>query len=355
MITAKNLLDDSPPHSSAAVPRTGSVRTGLYVSVVVPCFNEEPSLAELVDRIDTALRTQARSYEVIVVNDGSTDGSAATLAGLAVAHHWLRVINLRRRSGQTAAMMAGFEAAQGDVVVTLDGDLQNDPADIGGLLARLEEGYDVVSGWRVNRQDHRVRRVWLSRAANALISLVTGVRLHDFGCTLKAYRREVLEDVRLYGEMHRFIPVYASWNGASITEIPVNHFPRRTGSSHYGLSRLVKVLLDLFVVVFLHRYAQKPIYVFGTCGLLSFGVSGLAGAAMVYYKFWGGKTFIETPLPLLWATMFFTGVLCLLLGLVAEMSMRIYHEAQGKRTYRIASTFNLPPPRSPGRRTASQD
>jgi glycosyltransferase involved in cell wall biosynthesis len=276
------------------------------------------------------------------VNDGSRDRTADTLAILAAKRPWLKVINLKRRSGQTAAMMAGFEYTQGKVIVTMDGDLQNDPADIGRLLAKLEEGFDVVSGWRVVRQDHRIRRVFLSRVANALISFATGVRLHDFGCTLKAYRREILEDVRLYGEMHRFIPVYASWNGAKIAELPVNHSPRKAGSSNYGLSRLVKVVLDLLVVVFLHRYAQKPIYVFGTCGLVSMAISALAGAAMIYYKFWGGKTFIETPLPLLWATMFFTGVLCLLLGLIAEMNMRIYHESQGKRTYRILSLINLP-------------
>lgn len=281
-----------------------------------------------------------------MINDGSTDNSTFTLGGLAAERPWLKVINLRRRSGQTAALMAGFECAQGEVVVTMDGDLQNDPADIGRLLVKLREGFDVVSGWRVRRQDHRIRRVFLSRVANLLISLATGVRLHDYGCTLKAYRREILGEVRLYGEMHRFIPVYASWNGARITEIPVNHFPRKSGSSNYGMNRLVKVVLDLFVLLFLHRYAQKPIYVFGMCGLISLAGSFGAGVAMIYYKFWGGKTFIETPLPILWATMFFTGVLCLLLGLIAEVNMRIYHESQGKRTYRVFSTFNLPPDRS---------
>jgi glycosyltransferase involved in cell wall biosynthesis len=311
------------------------------LSVVIPCFNEEPSLPGLVQRLETALGALARSYEVLVVDDGSTDGSMGLLQELAAARPWLKVITLRRRAGQTAAMMAGFERAQGAVVVTMDGDLQNDPADIGRLLAKLGEDFDVVSGWRVNRQDHRIRRIFLSRVANALISLTTGVRLHDYGCTLKAYRREVLEDVRLYGEMHRFIPVYASWNGARIAELPVGHHPRRAGASNYGLNRLLKVTLDLFVLLFLHRFAQKPIYIFGACGLISMAMSFAAGAAMLYYKFWGGKTFIETPLPILWATMFFTGVLCLLLGLIAEVNMRTYHEAQDKRTYRVASTINL--------------
>lgn len=311
------------------------------LSIVIPCYGEEPSLRELVRRIEIAVASLGLSYETIIVNDGSVDGTARTLQALAADRPWLKVINLSRQSGQTAAMMAGFEWARGVVVVTMDGDLQNDPADIGQLLAKLGDDFDVVSGWRVQRQDHPIKRVFVSRVANLLISLVTGVRLHDYGCTLKAYRREILEDVRLYGEMHRFIPVYASWNGARIAELPVNHFPRQRGASNYGLSRLVKVVLDLFVVMFLHRFAQKPIYIFGSCGLVCFAVSAAAAIAMVYYKFWGGKTFIETPLPLLWATMFFTGVLCLLMGLLAEVCMRTYHESQGKRTYRIASTVNL--------------
>lgn len=311
------------------------------LTIVIPCFNEQGSLADLLDRLELALRPLELASEVIVVNDGSTDGTTALLRQLAADRPWLKVVNLRRNSGQTAALMAGFELARGAVVVAMDADLQNDPADIPALLRKLQEGYDVVSGWRVRRQDARLRRVLVSRVANFLISLATGVRLHDYGCTLKAYRREVLDDVRLYGEMHRFIPVYASWNGARITEIPVAHAPRLSGASHYGLNRIVKVALDLFVLLFLHRYAQKPIYVFGACGLVSFAISGAAGGAMLYFKFWGGKTFIETPLPILWATTCFTGVLCLLLGLVAEVSMRIYHESQGKRTYRISSTCNL--------------
>lgn len=327
-----------PSHPAFAAIKAGPP---LEVTIVTPCLNEERSLAQLVWRIESALEQSRIRYEVIVVNDGSSDGSAAKLALLAKQRSWLKVINLRRRSGQTAAMMAGFEAATGEIIVTMDADLQNDPADIPRLLAKLEEGFDVVSGWRVQRKDQRIRRVFLSRVANLVISCTTGVRLHDFGCTLKAYRREILEEVRLYGEMHRFIPVYASWNGARIAELPVNHLPRATGTSNYGMNRVIKVILDLFVLLFLHRYAQKPIYVFGVCGLISMAVSGGAGIAMLYYKFFGGKSFIETPLPILWATMFFTGVLCLLLGLIAEVNLRIYHESQNKRTYRISSTLNL--------------
>ncbi len=312
------------------------------LSVVIPCYNEGASLPELLSQVEGSLAKWPSSYEVVVVNDGSTDGSERVLGEIAGTRPWLKVVNLRRNYGQTAAMMAGFERGTGEIIVSMDGDLQNDPADITRLVAKLGEGYDLVSGWRADRKDHPLTRNLLSRLANRLISWTTGVRLHDYGCSLKAYRREVLEDVHLYGEMHRFLPIYAKWNGARIAEIPVAHHPRTAGASHYGLDRVVKVVLDLFVVLFLHRYSQKPIYVFGVCGLLSFGVSLFAGLAAVYYKFWGGKTFIQTPLPLLWTTMFFTGVLCLLLGLIAEIGNRTYHESQGKRIYRVASTVNLP-------------
>ncbi len=312
------------------------------LSVVIPSFNEAASLPELLARLEQARPAWPPHHEIIVVNDGSTDDTARLLAEYGAARPWLKAVNLRRNYGQTAAMMAGFERAGGRIIVTMDGDLQNDPADIARLVARLNEGFDLVSGWRRDRKDNPVTRILTSRLANRLISWATGVRLHDHGCSLKAYRREALADVHLYGEMHRFISVYAKWNGARITELPVAHHPRTSGASHYGLNRIFKVMLDLFVVLFLHRYSQKPIYVFGTCGLLSFAVSLLAGLAAVYYKFWGGKTFIQTPLPLLCTTMFFTGVLCLLLGLIAEIGNRTYHESQGKRTYRVASTVNLP-------------
>ena len=314
----------------------------MELSVVIPCYNEAGSLPELLSRIESTRANLPPSHEVIVVNDGSQDGSARFLAESATSRPWLKVVNLQRNYGQTAALMAGFEHASGAIIVTLDADLQNDPGEIPRLLARLGEGYDLVSGWRHQRQDHPLTRTWPSRIANFLISAATGVKLHDYGCSLKVYRRAILEDVHLYGEMHRFIPVYAKWNGARIVEEPVIHRVRAHGRSHYGANRIVKVVLDLFVVLFLQRYAQKPIYVFGLCGLLCFFVSLCAGVAAVYYKFWGGKSFIETPLPLLWATMFFTGVLCVLLGLIAEIGNRTYHESQGKRTYRIGSTVNLP-------------
>jgi glycosyltransferase involved in cell wall biosynthesis len=306
------------------------------ISVVIPLFNEAPSVRPLAQKLVVALDKITHDYEVIFVNDGSTDGTRAHLRELCAKDQHFKAVHLRRKSGQTAAMTAGFDHAGGAVIVTMDGDLQNDPADIGKLLIKLEEGYDLVSGWRVDRRDHAIRRTFLSRVANGLISRTTGVRLHDYGCSLKAYRREVLENINLYGEMHRFIPVYAHWNGARIAEVTVLHHARAHGVSNYGLERVVKVVLDLGVVLFLHRWAQKPIYLFGLCGLASWAVSFLATLAAVAYKLLALKTFVQTPLPLIAVTMFFTGVICFLLGLLAELSIRTYHESQGKRTYLIA-------------------
>lgn len=314
------------------------------ISIVIPLRNEEQNVAPLVASLAAALGALGREYEVIFINDGSTDGTMACLHEACAADQRLKALHFRRRFGQTAAMQAGFNHARGGIIVAMDGDLQNDPADIGRLLAKVDEGFDLVSGWRKDRQDHPVRRNFLSRVANSLISRTTGVRLHDYGCSLKAYRREVLEGIALYGEMHRFIPVYAFWNGARIAEVPVLHHPRRHGESNYGLERVIKVTLDLGVVLFLHRYAQKPIYVFGLCGLASWSISAMAAIAAVLYKFLGDKTFIQTPLPLIAVTMFFTGAICFLLGLLAELSIRTYHESQGKPTYLIASRENIEGP-----------
>jgi glycosyltransferase involved in cell wall biosynthesis len=314
------------------------------ISVVVPLKNEEQSVPLLAEKLTAALGALSRDYEVIFINDGSTDATAARLREICDRDQRLKAIHFRRNCGQTAAMQAGFNHATGNVIVAMDGDLQNDPADIGKVIAKLDEGYDLVSGWRKDRQDHPIKRNFLSRVANNLISRTTGVKLHDYGCSLKAYRREVLEGIALYGEMHRFIPVYAYWNGARIAEVPVLHHARVHGVSKYGLERVIKVLLDLGVVLFLHRYAQKPIYVFGLCGLASWAFSGIATVAAVAYKVLGEKSFIQTPLPLIAVTMFFTGVICFLLGLVAELSIRIYYESQGKPTYIVASRDNLEEP-----------
>lgn len=321
------------------------------ISVVIPLRNEEQNVPPLAQKLTAALGTLGRDYEVIFINDGSTDGTAARVREACATDSRLKAIHFRRRFGQTAAMQAGFTHARGDIIIAMDGDLQNDPADIAKLLAKLDEGYDLVSGWRKDRQDHPIKRNFLSRVANGLISRTTGVHLHDYGCSLKAYRREILEGIALYGEMHRFIPVYAYWNGARIAEVPVLHHARVHGVSNYGLERVVKVILDLGVVLFLHRYAQKPIYVFGLCGLFSWAIGGLAGVAAVLYKILGEKSFIQTPLPLIAVTMFFTGAICFLLGLLAELSIRTYHESQGKPTYLITARDNL---EGPARRAADR-
>lgn len=311
------------------------------LSIVIPVYNEQDSLLPLQERLNAALENIGTDYEVILINDGSTDATAANLRAIAAKDPRYKVVSFRRNFGQTAAMMAGFDFASGDIIIPLDGDLQNDPADIPRLVSKLEEGYDVVSGWRRERQDAALRRTLPSRAANWLISRISGVRLHDYGCSLKAYRRDVLKGVRLYGEMHRFIPIYASWQGGRVTEIAVNHFPRVHGHSKYGLERVIKVVLDLIVVKFLANYANKPIYVFGGFGLVSVAVSLLSGLAALYLKFVEHVSFISTPLPLLVVLAFITGVMSILMGLIAEIIMRTYYESQGKQVYLVKETINL--------------
>ena len=311
------------------------------VSVIIPLFNEEENVAPLCEALKPALDGLGRPYEVIFVDDGSTDGTAAALATQAEDQSAYKVISFKRNVGQTPAMMAGIDHAKGSVIVPMDGDLQNDPADIAKLLDKLDEGYGVVSGWRQNRKESYFTRVLPSRMANVLISWVSGVTLKDYGCTLKAYRREVLEDFRLYGEMHRFVPIYAHWQGAKVTELPVNHRPRERGKSKYGLSRVFKVLLDLLVVKFLTQYDAKPIYIFGMVGFGFFGISFIAGVWALYLKFFDNTSFIETPLPLLFTLGFITGVMCILMGLLAEVLVRVYYESQGKRQYTVRDRINV--------------
>jgi glycosyltransferase involved in cell wall biosynthesis len=305
------------------------------ISVFLPVFNEEPNLRPLHAKMDEALTKLGRTAEIIYVDDGSTDGSLSILRELAELDRRVRVVALRRNYGQTAAMAAGIDAARGRVLIPMDADLQNDPADIIRLLDKLDEGYDVVSGWRKNRQDKLVTRKLPSMLANRLISWIGGVPLHDYGCSLKAYRRESLEDVRLYGEMHRFIPIYASWAGARVTEIPVEHHPRTMGKSKYGLSRTLKVVFDLMTIKFMASYQTKPIYVFGTFGMLAFAISLLAGLWALFLKLIHKADFIQTPLPILAIVMFAVGVQFLLMGLLAEMLVRTYHESQAKRIYAV--------------------
>lgn len=314
------------------------------LSVVIPLYDEGANLPHLHASLLAALESLGRPFEVVYVNDGSRDGTDRLLDEIAAKDPRVVAIHFRRNFGQTAAMAAGFDHARGKILVPMDGDLQNDPKDIGRLLAKIDEGHDVVSGWRRHRQDPLSKRV-PSRIANGVISYVTGVPLHDYGCTLKAYRREMLEDVALYGEMHRFIPVYASFRGARVTELEVTHHPRKRGRSHYGIERTLKVLLDLLVVKFMGSYVNKPIYLFGSIGCLSLVAAAFALGASIAFKvipqgtMWHGalihKDFVQTPLPVVGSLFALLGVFLLLQGLMAELLMRTYYESQGKRVYLV--------------------
>jgi len=315
--------------------------TGPRISIVVPVFNEEGNVELLCARTVAAMESFGVPWEMIVVDDGSRDRTLRHLTAAAAQEPRIRVISLRRNCGQTAAMAAGIDHAQGEVIVPMDGDLQNDPGDIRRLVEKLDEGYDVVSGWRRDRKDAAIRRNFVSRVANRLISWISGVRLHDYGCSLKAYRRDVLQHVRLYGEMHRFIPIYASWYGSRVTELEVAHHPRVSGNSKYGLERIFKVLLDLMMVQFLARYQTKPLYVFGFMALTMFAGAFVAGTVALVLKLFWSISFILTPLPLLVVMFFVTGVICMLMGILAEMLMRVYFESQGKAIYDIAELVNF--------------
>jgi dolichol-phosphate mannosyltransferase len=312
------------------------------LSLITPIYGEEDNIDPLFAELLPILRGLGRDFEIIAVNDGSHDRSLERLRAASAVIQELRVIDFRRNYGQTAAIMAGIDYASGEIIVTIDADLQNDPQDIPVLLAKLDEGYDVVSGWRQHRKDEAIRRNLVSRVANAVISWISGVQLNDYGCTLKAYRSDMLKDVRLYGEMHRFIPIYASWMGARVTEIPVRHHRRRFGNSNYGLERVAKVILDLMVVKFLDRNFVKPIYVFGGFGLFSLVASFIFGAIMLYLKIFRGISMILTPLPLLTALTFLVGFMSLLMGLLAEMLVRTYFESQGRAAYHVRELINFP-------------
>lgn len=312
------------------------------ISILLPVYNEVENLERLHEKISDAMR--GPGFEVIYVDDGSTDGSLALLERFAANDRRVRVIAFRRNYGQTAAMAAGIDSSSGEVLIPMDADLQNDPVDIERLLSKLDEGYDVVSGWRKDRQDAFFTRILPSRIANWLISTIGGVRLHDYGCTLKAYRREVLKDVNLYGEMHRFIPIYASWSGGRVTEIPVAHHPRAAGKSKYGLSRTAKVIFDLITIKFMASYLTKPLYIFGWTGMLVFALSFLSGLIAILMKFVGWPhhaDFIQTPLPVLAMVLLVLGIQLFLMGLIAELLVRTYHESQGKPIYQVKKRLNF--------------
>src|SRR5213596_190863 len=324
--------------SQKAIEADASVIAAPDISVFLPVFNEEPNLRPLHEKLDRALEQLGRTAEIIYVDDGSTDKSLSVSRQLAAEDSRVRVISLRRNYGQTAAMSAGIDAAKGDILIPMDADLQNDPADISRLLDKLDEGYDVVSGWRKNRQDKLVSRKIPSMIANRVISWIGGVPLHDYGCSLKAYRRESLADVQLYGEMHRFIPIYASWSGARVTEIPVEHHARTMGKSKYGLSRTIKVVFDLMTIKFMASYQTKPLYMFGFAGLLTFAISLICAVLAFLMKFanWPHHAdFIQTPLPVLTMVLLVLGVQFFFMGLLAEMLVRTYHESQAKPIYAV--------------------
>jgi glycosyltransferase involved in cell wall biosynthesis len=306
------------------------------LSLVVPVYNEDKTLGALHQAIHRSLDPQLYDWEVVYVDDGSTDGSQVILEQLSTADsQHVCLVELRRNFGQTAAIAAGIDSSDGEIIVLIDADLQNDPADIPMLIAKIEEGYDVVSGWRINRQDKFWTRRLPSQIANRLISTVTGVHLHDYGCTLKAYRREVITGFRLYGEMHRFIPAYASLVGARMVEVPVSHHPRQYGKTKYGLSRTIKVILDLFTVKFLLSYAHKPIYLFGGAGIFLIATSLLVLSYLVIIRLMGGEHMIRSPLLFMSMMLFILGFHSILLGLIAELLARTYHESQHKPTYTL--------------------
>ena len=311
------------------------------VSIIIPIYNEETSIKVLLDELDYFLKNFEYSYEIVFVDDGSKDYSYSLLKDAAIKNTNFKVIRLRKNYGQSAAMLAAIDCSTGDVVVPLDADLQNDPNDIPKLLNLIEEGYDLVSGWRKNRQDRALDRKLPSMIANKLISFVSRIKLHDYGCSLKAYRKDVLDGVRLYGELHRFLPICASWNGAKVTELAVNHRPRIFGKSKYGLGRTYKVILDLLVLKFLSDFSTKPIYFFGGFSFVCFLFSSLFVLWSVYLKIFRNIDLDGTPLLIFAAVLVIVGVQFLLMGILADLVMRTYFESQDKKTYQIKESVNL--------------
>ncbi|MEB3280950.1 MAG: glycosyltransferase family 2 protein [Lyngbya sp.] len=317
------------------------------VSIVVPIYNEVESLPKLIDAIQTSLLSTGLTYELICVDDGSRDGSTDLLKQLAATNPILKAVILRRNYGQTAAMSAGFNHSRGEVIVTLDGDLQNDPADIPILLDKLAEGYDVVSGWRKNRQDAALTRLLPSKIANGLIGRMTGVKLHDYGCSLKAYRAEVAADLKLYGELHRFLPALAAIEGARITEMPVRHHARQFGRSKYGLDRTFRVVMDLLTISFIKKFLTRPMHVFGLLGLLSLLIGVLSGLYLTFLKYGLGESIGDRPLLILAVLLTLTGVQLFSFGLLAEVLMRTYHESQNRPIYRVREVVSTNNSKSP--------
>jgi glycosyltransferase involved in cell wall biosynthesis len=289
-----------------------------YISIILPIYNEALGIPELFDEIHKAV--SSFDYEILAINDGSKDNSFEVLKSFAEKDARIKVINLKKNYGQTAAINAGIQNTNGEIIVLMDSDLENIPADIPNLIDKLNEGYDVVSGWRQKRWKNQfITRKIPSMVANSIISKISGVKLHDYGCTLKVYRKEIINEVRLYGQMHRFIPVYCKWQGGKVTEIPVNYQPRKYGKSNYGISRTFKVILDLVLIKFLDKYMQRPIHFFGGAGFLSILLSIIAFLIAVYFKVTGQKDFVETPLPIITAVFLILGILMIMMGKIAEI------------------------------------
>lgn len=328
-------VDGRPGHLLATLPAKIVMKEEIDVSVVIPLLNEQDSLELLYTQLHAVLETLGKTYEIVFVDDGSTDRSFSVLKRLHEQDSNVRVIRFRRNFGQSAAFAAGFDFARGDVIITMDADLQNDPTDIPRLLNKIEEGFDVVSGWRVRRQDKVITRLIPSKIANGLIGRVTGVHLHDYGCSLKAYRYDVIKNIKLYGEMHRFIPALASWMGIQVAEIPVNHHARQFGKSKYGLGRIIKVVLDLLTVKFLLQYATRPAQIFGLLGIVSFTIGSLVGAYLAVLKLFFNQSIGNRPLLLLAVLMIVFGVQLITTGLIGELLIRTYYEAQNKPVYMV--------------------
>ena len=305
------------------------------LSVVIPVYNEKENISHLYKKLNDVLSDLKMRYEVILIDDGSIDGTYNELLKIHKKNSAFKIIKLRRNFGQTSAMSAGFDHSSGEVIITLDADLQNDPKDIPEILNKLDEGYDIVSGWRKNRQDKAITRRFPSVVANKIISSLTGVYLHDYGCTLKAYRREIIENIELYGEMHRYVPAVASWMGVKVAEIPVTHHSRKFGHSKYGVSRTIRVVLDIITIKFLLSYSQRPIQIFGLVGLLSGSVGFVITTYLIIMRIFFGQGLADRPLFILSIFMIFIGIQLITMGLLAEINMRIYHEAQDKPTYVI--------------------
>lgn len=311
------------------------------ISVVIPAYNEEENIPILYEKLKRVLENLGEDYEIIFVDDGSTDRTYEVLKEIAQRDKKVKVIRFRRNFGQTAALYAGFEHAKGDVIITMDADLQNDPEDIPRLLEKMKEGYDIVSGWRKERKDPFLSRKLPSMIANWIISKVTGVYLHDYGCTLKAYKAEVAKSFRLYGDMHRFLPALAKRFGAKITELPVKHHPRLYGKSKYGIGRTIRVILDIFLVKFLNEYITKPLYVFGGLGLILFGIGFLIGLYLTVLKVFFGQDIGTRPLLILGVLLVLSGVQLISTGIIAELIVRTYYESKGEKPYIIQEKINV--------------